>query len=59
MAVGDVGCGKTSLLLVFSTDKALDGNTPQKPQNEVIDVEIDGVNVALSICSTAGEKLYA
>ena len=39
--VGDPGCGKTSLLVVFLRNK--------------INVEVDETKVALSLTSTAGE----
>ena len=54
VAVGDFGCGKTSLLNVLSMDKAVDVNKAQILENEVIDVEVDGTKVALLLCSTAG-----
>ena len=52
VAVGDVGCGKTSLLNVFSTGNALDVNTPHTLENEVTNVIIDDTLVSLSLCST-------
>ena len=54
--VGDPGCGKTSLLVVFSTKEKLDKTTPDKLKNEPINVEVDGTKVALSVSTTAGEK---
>lgn len=54
VAVGDAGCGKTSLLIALSTDKVFDEKTPHTLENEVMYVEIDGKNVELSFCSTAG-----
>ena len=54
VAVGDVGCGKTSLFSVFLTGNALDVNTPHILDNEVMDVDVDGTIVALSLCSTGG-----
>ena len=54
VAVGDAGCGKTSLLTVFSKDNVLDENTPHTLENIVIDVEVDGTKVALSLCNTSG-----
>ena len=54
VAVGDAGCGKTSLLIVLSTDMVLGVNTPHTLENDVIDVKIDGKIVQLSLCSIAG-----
>ena len=56
MAVGDVGCGKTALLIAYSTDNVVDETTHQTLENEIIGVIVDGQEVALSLCSTAGEK---
>ena len=57
VAVGDAGCGKTSLFNVFLTGNALDGNTPHKFKKEVIDVVFDTKTVELSLCSTAGKNM--
>ena len=54
VALGDAGCGKTSLLSVFSMNETLDGNTSHTLQNEVINVEVDGTEFALYLCNTAG-----
>ena len=54
VAVGDVGCGKTSLLNVFSMDRAFDVSNPQILENLVIDVKVHDTIVALLLCSTAG-----
>ena len=55
VAVGDAGCGKRSLLTVFSTDKFPDEESPRIYQREVEHV-VDGKKVVLSLYSTAGEK---
>ena len=54
VAVGDVGCGKTSLLNVFTTNEAIDENVSQTLVNESIEAEVDGLVIELSLCSTAG-----
>ena len=56
MAVGDAYCGKTTLLIAFSTDKVQDQDTPQTYKGELIDVDVEGKKVSLSLCNTAGEK---
>lgn len=57
MVVGDADCGKSYLLNVFSKNKALDEETPITFNNEVVDIEIDGYAVALSLFNTAGGTL--
>ena len=54
VAVGEAGCGKTSLLIVLSTNMAIDENTPHTLENDVINVEIDGKKVEISLCSISG-----
>ena len=54
VAVGDAGCGKNSLLIAFSKDKALDESSPQILEYGVIDARVDGTKVALNFCSTSG-----
>ena len=54
VVVGDAGCGKTSLLIVYSTDKVLDRNTSHTLGYKVMDVVVDGQKIALSLCSTSG-----
>ena len=56
MVVGDAGCGKSSLLTVYLTDKDLDSNTPRRVDNEVTNVVVDGQEVELSLFNTSGEK---
>ena len=55
VAVGDAGCGKSSLLIVSSTDKDLDGYPPSKLNNVVVDIDVDGNEVELFLYNTAGE----
>ena len=56
VVVGDSGCGKSSLLGVFMTNKELDETTPTKFENEIVTVRFKGKEVPLSLWSTAGEK---
>ena len=55
VTVGDAFCGKTSLLMVSSLNKGLDGCQPNQMENVDIDIDVDGNEVALSIYNTAGE----
>ena len=56
LVVGDTNCGKTSLLCVFSNNEALQEYTPIAPDFKVVNIEVDGNHVALSLWNTAGEK---
>ena len=56
MAVGDADCGKTCLLIVFSKNEVPDENTHVTFNNEVVDIEVDGKEVRLSLYVTSGEK---
>ena len=57
VAVGDPGCGKTSLLTVIWMDKFPDEDLHHTFEKEVIDVVmVGGTKVSLSLCNTAGEK---
>ena len=56
MVVGDAGCGKTSLLNVFSTNRRIDEHTPLEFKSEVICVMVNGERVPLLLCNTSGEK---
>ena len=57
VAVGDPGCGKTSLLTVIWMDKFPDEDLHHTFEKEDIDVvRVDGTKVSLSLCNTAGEK---
>ena len=56
MAVGDSGCGKSSLLNVFSKNEVLDVHTPVTFVNEVVDIVVDGKEVTLSLWVSPGEK---
>ena len=56
VVVGDAGCGKTSLLIAYSTDKPVEGNKPRILEKENIDVMVNKDMVSLTLGSTAGEK---
>ena len=56
MVFGDSGCGKSSLLVVFSTNEVLDEHTPVTFINKVVDIEVDGKEVTLSLWVSADEK---
>ena len=56
VVVGDAGCGKTSLLIAYSTDKPVEGNKPRILEKENVDVMVNKDSVSLTLGSTAGEK---
>ena len=56
MAVGDSGCGKSSLLIVYSKNEVLDEHAPVTFVNEIVDIEVDGKEVTLSLWVSPGEK---
>lgn len=52
--VGDGGCGKTCLLLVFSKDKFPEDYVPIYLESTVADIMVDGKNVELALWDTDG-----
>ncbi|XP_020843932.1 transforming protein RhoA-like isoform X1 [Phascolarctos cinereus] len=56
--VGDDECGKMCLLTVFSKDQFPDIYVPTVFENYVADIEVDGKQVALALCDTAGQEDY-
>ena len=56
VVLGDAGCGKSSLLTVFLTDKGFDSNTPCRLENDVIKVVDDRQSVEFCLFNTSGEK---
>ena len=54
--VGDTGCGKTSLLMVSSTNKRLDECPPKKLEYVAIDVDVGGNEVELILYNTEGKR---
>ena len=53
--VGDAGCGKNSLLIVYKTNKILVKNPPCRLGYEVKDVLIDTQKVEICLFTTSGE----
>lgn len=64
VVVGDGGCGKTSLLIVFSKDEFPEDHVPTIFDNYVADIEIERKKVRrkdrveLSLWDTAGQEEY-
>ena len=56
VAVGDADCGKTTLLIAFSTDNVPNTDTPQTYLRELINVDVMGKKIALILYNTTGEK---
>ena len=56
VVVGDAGCGKTSLLIVSSTNKYLNESPPSKVEHVAVDIEMGRNEVELFLYNTAGEK---
>ena len=58
VVVGDGGCGKTSLLYVFSRDEFPEQYLPTVFETSVTDIDIDGRTVELQLWDTAGQEDY-
>ncbi|KAG8695740.1 GTP-binding protein Rho1 [Ceratobasidium sp. 394] len=56
--LGDGGCGKTSLLIVFAMGIFPEMYVPTVFENYVAEVEIDGRHVELELWDTAGQEEY-
>ncbi|KIL55396.1 hypothetical protein M378DRAFT_49037, partial [Amanita muscaria Koide BX008] len=56
--VGDGGCGKTSLLIVFSKGTFPEIWDPTVFKDYVADVEVDGKYVELALWDTSGNESY-
>lgn len=58
VVVGDGGCGKTSLLYVFSRDEFPERYLPTVFETSVTDIDVGGHNVELQLWDTAGQEDY-
>ena len=58
VVVGDGGCGKTSLLYVFSRDEFPERYLPTVFETSVADIDVNGHNVELQLWDTAGQEVY-
>jgi len=58
VVVGDGGCGKTSLLLVFSKGEFPSVYVPTVFENFVATIDIDGQTIELAAWDTAGQEEY-
>ncbi len=56
--VGDGGCGKTCLLIVFTKDKFPEVYVPSRFEPYIADVEVDGKQVELALLDTPGQCDY-
>lgn len=57
--VGNGGCGKTSLLTVFSKGTFPEEYIPTVFENDVKDVTVDDETIELAVWDTAGQENYA
>lgn len=53
--VGDGLCGKTCLLMTFSSGKFPEGYKPRTVENDIFNLSVDGRTVELEFCDTVGE----
>jgi len=58
VVVGDGGCGKTSLLYVFSRNEFPEQYLPTVFETSVTDIQLKGRNVEMQLWDTAGQEEY-
>lgn len=56
--VGDNGCGKTCLLMVFANWEFPEVYVPTVFDNHVSSIQVDGETVELALWDTRGEEEY-
>lgn len=56
--VGDGGCGKTCLLIVYSQNKFPEAYVPTVFENYVPIVQFEGKTIELALWDTAGQEEY-
>ena len=54
--LGDAGCGKSSLMDVFTTNKELEEDTLITIENRIVPFKFKGKEISLSLWSASGEK---
>ena len=55
--LGDAGCGKSSLMDVFTTNKELEEDTLITMENRIVPFRFKGKEISLSLWSASGENL--
>jgi len=58
VVVGDGGCGKTSMLLVYAKGEFPSVYVPTVFENFITSVELDGASIELAVWDTAGQEEY-
>jgi len=58
VVVGDGGCGKTSMLLVYAKGEFPSVYVPTVFENFITSVELDGETIELAVWDTAGQEEY-
>ena len=53
--VGDGGCGKTAICIGYCHDAFFDEYVPTVFDNFAKNLVVDGINVSLNLCDTAGQ----